>query len=412
MVEQLRQRCREDKQYAELHFAIKNQFSRQSLTPYARLFLKLRDELSLDGELVLRGCQIVIPPSAVKDILTRLHSSHQGIEKTKRRARQAVFWPGYSNDIATTIESCEKCQFYRPSLTPEPLIQDSIPSRPFEVVTSDLFQYGSHHFMVYADRLTGFPLLSRFSSSPSSSDLIKELRIFFSIMGVPNTFRSDNGPQYRSRLFMDFLQEWGVKWIPSSPHNHQSNGHAEVTVKIIKHLVAKNNGKIESDAFAAGLLELRNGPRDDGLSPAQRLFGHPLRSLVPSHWRSFDQHWQKCATVADHQRLECAKKRKIYYDRSTKIQNRLPSGTPVLVQNPISKRWDATAHIVGTPDRRRYNLRFPSGRVLWRNRKFIRQLGNQFDEPSFPNPNKPPNNPPEKLRRSTRQAKSPDRLQF
>lgn len=147
--------------------------------------------------------------------------------------------------------------------------------------------------MVDADCLTGFPLLFRLSCSPPSSDLIKELRIFFSIMDVPSSFRSDNGSQYQSRIFMDFPQEWGVKWTPSSPHNHLSNGHAEVTVKIMKHPVAKNDGKIERDPFAAGLLELRNGPRDDDLSPAQRLFGHPLRPLVPSHWRSFDQRWQK-----------------------------------------------------------------------------------------------------------------------
>ena len=37
-----------------------------------------------------------------------------------------------------------------------------------------------------------------------------------------------------------------------------------------------------------GLLELRNTPRADGRSPAQVLFGYPLRSgSVPMHHRAY-----------------------------------------------------------------------------------------------------------------------------
>ncbi|XP_059084410.1 uncharacterized protein LOC131881541 [Tigriopus californicus] len=409
LVEDIRRQAREDADYGQLRHAILRGFEPSSLTPYVRLFTKQKRELSLDGELILRGCQLVIPRSAVKDVLRRLHSSHQGVEKTKRRARQAVFWPGYTNDITTTVETCEKCQYYCPSPLPEPLVQEPLPSRPFEIVTSDLFQFGSHHFLVYADRLSGYPLLSRFPSNPSSSDLIHEFRIFFSLMGAPNILRTDNGPQYRSRLFVDFLTEWGVKWTPSSPHHPQSNGHAEVTVKIIKHLVAKHDGNINSDNFHAGLLELRNGPRQDGLSPAQRLFGHPLRSQVPCHWRSFAPKWQQSAEEADKHRLEISHKRKSYFDRFTRPREAIPSGTSVLVQDPNTKRWDSVATIVGKPNHRRYHLRFPSGRVLWRNVKFLRRHRTESSDPPNP-PTHEPNDP--EPRRSIRLSKAPDRLKY
>ncbi|QQP41372.1 Uncharacterized protein FKW44_015720, partial [Caligus rogercresseyi] len=129
---------------------------------------------------------------------------HQGIEKTKRRARQTVYWPGYTNDIKTTVEACSSCQYYRSSLPQEPLVQEKIPLRPFEMATSDLFYYGGNQYLVYADRTSGFPLIAKYNGDPSASDVIKDLRRFFSLMGVPNILRSDNGPQYASEEMKKF----------------------------------------------------------------------------------------------------------------------------------------------------------------------------------------------------------------
>ncbi|TRY80504.1 hypothetical protein TCAL_13370, partial [Tigriopus californicus] len=67
-------------------------------------------------------------------------------------------------------------------------------------------------------------------------------------------------------------------------------------------------------------------------------------------------------------------KRKYYYDRSTKPRPVIPIGSSVLVQDPISKQWNSSARVIGRPNHRRYHLHFPSGRVLWRNTKFLRDI--------------------------------------
>ena len=86
-----------------------------------------------------------------------------------------------------------------------------------------------------------------------------------------------------------------MRIITSTPYYPQSNGHAESAVKAVKHLIIKctKNGNLDSDEFATGLLELRNTPREDGLSPAQRLYGYPLRSNIPVHERLYNPVWQK-----------------------------------------------------------------------------------------------------------------------
>ncbi|XP_068238582.1 uncharacterized protein [Palaemon carinicauda] len=91
-----------------------------SLLPY----WKLREALSTDGTLVLYGARIIVPAALRRHTLARLHDSHRGVEATKRRARQTVFWPGIDSDIANTVAACEPCQVLRPSQQQEPLHND------------------------------------------------------------------------------------------------------------------------------------------------------------------------------------------------------------------------------------------------------------------------------------------------
>ena len=116
-----------------------------------------------------------------------------------------------------------------------------------------------------------------------TTQVIGAVRKAFVDFGVPVRLRSDGGPQFSSHDFRSFLKRWGVRLEQSTPHYPQSNGHAEADVKAVKMLVMKtcHGGDINSDQFCEGLLELRITPRSDGRSPAQVVFGHPIRSSLP-----------------------------------------------------------------------------------------------------------------------------------
>ena len=49
-----------------------------------------------------------------------------------------------------------------------------------------------------------------------------------------------------------------------------------------------------------------------------------------------------------------------------------PESTPVLLQDPTTRRWDRTGVVVEVSRYRTYRVKLPSGRVLWRNRRFLR----------------------------------------
>lgn len=95
---------------------------------------KIRDTVSVAKGLLLRDNRIVIPHSLRPEILRRLHEGHLGIEKCKRRARTAVYWPGINKDIENMIGTCETCNKYQNKQAKEPMLVQDFPTAPWENV--------------------------------------------------------------------------------------------------------------------------------------------------------------------------------------------------------------------------------------------------------------------------------------
>ncbi|KAF0300867.1 uncharacterized protein FJT64_000353 [Amphibalanus amphitrite] len=208
----------------------------------------------------------------------------------------------------------------------------------------------------------------------------------FSQTGVPTVFRSDGGPQFASGALRRFLQRWDVRHAMSSPHYPRSNGHAEACVKTAKKLVlaASSLGQLDQDQLDRSLLELRNTPRADGRSPAQVLFGHPLRSGVPTHHRAFASEWQRAAAVCEEKAAELQEQAVRRYNNSTRRLSALTLGSRVGIQDPTTGRWNRIGVIVGVGQRRTYLVKTASGRVLWRNRRYLRPYRPLLTEPIPP----------------------------
>ena len=271
-------------------------------------------ELSVFEGIVCKGARIVIPRSIRQKVLHYLHSSHQGIERTKQRARQIAFWPGMNREIENIVRTCTKCCTYKPSQPSEPLVQAEIPELPFSsTCTTDLFSCGGKQWLVYADITSGWTSVGNMGRSASSLSVVDTLRSWFTDVGVPSTITSDGGPQFGSRKFREFCEEWGITHNMSTPHYPRSNGRAEAAVKCVKSLLIKTATLRGFDltAFHRGLLELRNTPTIGGLSPAQILYGRPLKSFVFASMKSFADQWQKPLAAAQNDASQRRLKSKI-----------------------------------------------------------------------------------------------------
>ena len=236
---------------------------------------------------------------------------------------------------------------------------------------------------------------SKYGSSTSGSvGLVSHLRSFFASFGVPAILSSDGGPEFKASTTSDFLKSWGVQHRLSSAYYPQSNGRAEVAVKKVKRFLFScigPAGTLNTDKFLEGMLQIRNTPDGDcNLSPAQTVFGRPLRDVF-----SFVNRQNKFSNSSIHPIWRNAWKSKedamrIRFTKSIESLNKnsrqlseLSVGDKVFIQNQVGHhplKWDRSGTVVECHKFDQYFIKIHgTGRLTLRNRKFLRKF-------TLPNP--------------------------
>ena len=200
--------------------------------------------------------------------------------------------------------------------------------------------------------------------------------------------------------------------LTSSPHYPQSNGKAEAAVKSIKkHISAAWTGcSVDWTKLSRALLQYRNTPtRKNGISPAQKLFGHPVQDTLPAHRRSFALEWQKSTSEDDKLVQETEEKSSRAYNQQAHPLRALHIGNHVTIQHPTNKLWDTYGTITCISPNRKYFVKTQGGRVLVRNRRFLRKRCPASISAPIPTVLEPTPNPPKPTpRRSTRVSHRPE----
>ena len=113
---------------------------KQDIDPGIMTFWNYRDELSyLDG-LLLKGERIIIPKSMQVEMINKIHNtSHLGVQKCLRRARDIVFWPGMNGQIKESVEKCAVCNEFRNSQAKIPMKPHEVPIQPWQILGTDIF---------------------------------------------------------------------------------------------------------------------------------------------------------------------------------------------------------------------------------------------------------------------------------
>ncbi|XP_037076341.1 uncharacterized protein K02A2.6-like [Pollicipes pollicipes] len=208
-----------------------------------------------------------------EEILQKIHEGHQGQVKCKLRERECVYWPDMNRDIERETAKCTTCQKHMRSQQKEPMAQMELPTRPWQIIGTDLFHLNSQTYLAVANYFSKFPIVRKMPEH-CTSKAVNALKEIFAEYGISDTIRNDNGPQYDCESFACFTREWSIEHITSSPHFPESNGFIERTIQTLKQTMKKalESG---SDVLMA-LLTLRTTPIDSHLpSPAEILQGVP-----------------------------------------------------------------------------------------------------------------------------------------
>jgi len=323
----------------------------------------------------MKGNRVVIPKKLQPEILERIHEAHLGITKCQLLAKSCVYWQNVNKDIETLVKSCPICQEYGKSQPAEPLHQHEVPTRAWQVIGTDLFFLSGGEYLLVADYYSKFPIVRKIPSGRStSSTVINILKEIFSEHGCPEKVISDNGPHYSSQDFKNFAHRWNFEHSTSSPRYPQSNGFIERQVQTVKNVMSKAN-RSQTEVTRA-LLCLRSTPIDHHLpSPAELLYNHKIRSNLPV--KIYNQLPVK-DKVAE-RLLQRQESQKSYFDKKAHELPPLYPNQQVRVQDQDSHKWIPAVVHSRRSEPRSYNVETTNGRVLRRNRRHIRETGENRD---------------------------------
>ena len=248
--------------------------TQQRIPDSLKVYHSVSAELSVHNDILMRGSRIVIPPPLREDMLEKLHSGHQGITKCRLRAKQSVWWPGLSSQLEKLISNCPVYCRVRVQHA-EPLMPSKFPSLPWQKVASDLFVWNGTNYLLVIDYFSRYIEIAKLSGE-SSSNVIKHLKSIFARHGIPQEMFTDNGPQYSSREFSKFAENYGFIHTTSSPRFPQSNGEAERGVQTVKNLLKKSD-----DPYLALLIYRSTPLPNSNYSPAELLMSRKLRTNLP-----------------------------------------------------------------------------------------------------------------------------------
>lgn len=155
-------------------------------------YWNFRDELSCYNDILFKNDRPIIPKSLRRKYLENIHIGHFGINGSIRSARDAIYWYGMTQDITEVIRRCEICECNQRNNPKEPLIIRKIPSLPWQIAATDIFEYDNKMFLMIVDSYSGYIDFARLNEI-NSKQVIGKLKIWFSTHGVPEELWSDNG---------------------------------------------------------------------------------------------------------------------------------------------------------------------------------------------------------------------------
>ena len=228
----------------------------------------------IDG-ILLCGNRLVIPSQLRDKVLEELHIAHQGVVKMKCRARELVWWPGIDLETENWCKSCE-CNVYKAKEPKQPLKPLWLAHTWDRLHMDFAGPADDRMILVVVDAHTKWlkiVVMHRATSTPT----IKAYQLLFS--ASPKRVM-DNGSQFVSQEFTQFLEVLGVKHMPVTTYHPQSNGEAERMALTIKENI-KAYGPNWRKYVPDMLLAYRTSKHGTiGKLPAELLYGRKLSTRL------------------------------------------------------------------------------------------------------------------------------------
>ena len=326
---QVEDASKEDEELSKVRDSLTNDnWGRESVN-----FSAFKSELTCVGYLILRGTRIVIPKKLRQQCVELAHQGHLGIVGTKQRLRTKVWWPQMERDVEKFVKSCHGCQITATIPAPEPVSPTSLPTGPWQSVGIDLLGPlpSKDYVFVVVDYYSRFYEIDIMKDT-TSDRIIESLERMFVQHGLPISITSDNGPQFISEKFEEYLRDNGIEHRKVTPLHPAANGEVERQNRsLMKRIrIAQAENKDWKKEVRQYMFAYRTTPHSvTGKTPAEMMFQRQLRTKLPE----FEEKARLDEEARDRDAIEKLKNKQ-YIDekRGAKERNDIREGDEVLVR--------------------------------------------------------------------------------
>ena len=234
-----------------------------------------------------RGWIPVIDKPELKEVVSWHKSmSHFGETKLYNRLSDLVWWRGMRADIVQVVKSCDFCQKWRARSGRQMShgkMQETLYSGVFRELQMDILGpvedgLNGYRFIVsvvdmFSKFLVAWPM-KKIESSGVVAQLVKNVLFKY---GVPWIIRSDNGPQFVSKLCADICRVFGINHQRSSYYHPESQGIVErlnqYLAKGLSAVISQGRKWSEMDVALMCYVYNTTSVRATGFSPFFIMFG-------------------------------------------------------------------------------------------------------------------------------------------
>lgn len=234
--------------------------------------------------------KLCVPTEERRKVLQETHDAptagHLGIAKTFFRLTQQYYWPRMRKDVIQYVQSCHQCQAVKALQQPPAgqMLATEV-GEPWETVSADLIgpQPTSHRqnvwLLVMQDRLTKWIEVAALRKATGENITRKIKEAIVLRHGCPRTIITDNGKQFVSKHFKNFLKNSKIIHRRTPPYTPQCNP-VERTNRVIKTMISqyvKQDHK-NWDKFLCEICFAYNTAKSDstGFTPAFLNHGREL----------------------------------------------------------------------------------------------------------------------------------------
>lgn len=245
----------------------------------------IKDDLSLYGELILRGDRIVVPKGLREHVINLAHRGHQGGTSMKAQLRAKVWFPAMDKMIDSFLQNCKPCKMTSLPDKPNPMSR-RVPTQPWQDLAIDFKEGlpGDISLLVVVCYTSRFIQIEAMKPA-TTQRVIGALLKMFSSFGIPRSITADNGPQFKALEFKNFCLSYGIHLNLSTPYWPEQNGAVERQMRNIGKRVkisSIQNTDWKTDLYEYLILYHSTPQETTGISPSRMMLGREIYNGTPS----------------------------------------------------------------------------------------------------------------------------------